>query len=73
MSGSQLSHLIAMINQIAANNAWRDDSEEAAASVATHVRKFWARPMKEQLLGYLEEGGSGLSELSRQALDKLRQ
>ena len=45
---SQLDSLIRMVNQIAANNTHRGDT--AAEYVHTHLKKFWARSMKRQII-----------------------
>ncbi|TQV67784.1 formate dehydrogenase subunit delta [Exilibacterium tricleocarpae] len=48
---SRQDHLIRMLNQISANHQHRDDDEAAAQAVANHVGKFWARSMKEKIIG----------------------
>ena len=49
MSHSPVETLIKMINQIAANNRAYED-KEAAERVASHIKRFWARKMKEDLV-----------------------
>ncbi|MBY4675434.1 formate dehydrogenase subunit delta [Marinobacterium arenosum] len=66
---SQQDHLVRMINQIAANNLHHDDVESAATMVAGHIRKFWARPMKQQISAYLQQGGDQLSPVARRAVE----
>ncbi|NIC05285.1 formate dehydrogenase subunit delta [Billgrantia bachuensis] len=70
MSRSQLDTLIHMANQIAINNAHYAD---AAERIHTHLKKFWARSMKHQIIDYLREDGSQLSPLARQAIEQLAQ
>ncbi|MCC5881417.1 MAG: formate dehydrogenase subunit delta [Halomonas sp.] len=70
MSRSQLDTLIHMANQIAINNAHYGD---AAERVHTHLKKFWARSMKRQIVEYLHQDGSQLSPLARQAIERLAQ
>ncbi|QOR40585.1 formate dehydrogenase subunit delta [Billgrantia diversa] len=70
MSRSQLDTLIHMANQIAINNAHYGD---AAERIHTHLKKFWARSMKHQIIDYLREDGSQLSPLARQAIEQLAQ
>ncbi|MGR4070416.1 formate dehydrogenase subunit delta [Halomonas sp. LR3S48] len=70
MSRSQLDTLIHMANQIAINNAHYGD---AAERIHTHLKKFWARSMKRQIIDYLREDGSQLSPLARQAIERLGQ
>lgn len=57
----QLNHLIRMLNQISANHQHHDDIQQAASAVANHVRKFWARTMKERLINCSEEDRARLS------------
>lgn len=46
--------------------------EEAVEGVLEHIRKFWERRMKEQLLTYArDEGGTGLHELVIEASKRL--
>ncbi|MBL4764531.1 MAG: formate dehydrogenase subunit delta [Colwellia sp.] len=71
MSTSQIQHLISMINQISSNNNYKKSDEETASFVANHIRSFWARSMKEQILQYAAEDGSELSNASRIALTQL--
>ncbi len=68
---SQLDSLIRMVNQIAANNTHRGDT--AAEYVHTHLKKFWARSMKRQIIAYLQQDGSELLPLARQAVELLAQ
>lgn len=44
---------------------------EAVASVEDHLRKFWAPPMRKQLLAYLAAGGAGLHRLVVSAGERL--
>jgi formate dehydrogenase subunit delta len=71
MSTSQIEHLISMINQISSNNNYKKTDEETASFVANHIKKFWARSMKAQILRYAVEDGAGLSNASRIALTHL--
>jgi formate dehydrogenase subunit delta len=65
----ELQRLIAMANQIADNlrPAAADDAA-AAGLVANHIRLFWARSMKAQLLDYLAKDGTELNTVARLAL-----
>jgi len=51
MSQSQLGQLISMVNQIAANNTYKANDEQAATKVANHLQRFWAPSMKQQATG----------------------
>ena len=63
--------LIRMANQIAANFT-NLPPEAAATSVATHIRSFWAPPMRADLTTWFDEGGEGLDPVAVQAMEQLR-
>lgn len=44
---------------------------EAVANIADHLRKFWDPRMRAQILFHLENGGEGLDELPRHAIEKI--
>ncbi|WP_232823935.1 MULTISPECIES: formate dehydrogenase subunit delta [Salinicola] len=70
--GGPTAPLIKMINQIGANNLHHGDDAQAAELVATHLKKFWARSMKRQIIDYAEADGSELSPVSRLAIARLK-
>jgi len=45
--------------------------EEAVASVADHIKKFWEHRMRQQLFAYVDKGGAGLHELVLEAVKRL--
>jgi formate dehydrogenase subunit delta len=45
--------------------------EEAVQGVLDHIRKFWEPRMKDQLIDYVAQGGSGLDELVIEAVKRL--
>lgn len=45
--------------------------EEAIAGITDHLIKFWERRMKDQIVQYVAQGGSGLHELAREAVKRL--
>ncbi|MHB0776518.1 formate dehydrogenase subunit delta [Halomonas sp. WWR20] len=71
MSDQQLQNLVKMVNQIAAHQ--HGDETQSAQRVATHLQKFWARSMKAQIIAYLDDDGSDLSPLAREAVVHLRE
>jgi formate dehydrogenase subunit delta len=71
MSHTQLDSLIHMANQIADNNSHYGTEAEAAERVAAHIRKFWARSMKQQIIDYLQNDGSQLRPLARIAIAQM--
>jgi len=68
MGNHQLASLIKMANQIAANNTHIGDDAAEAKMVADHLRKFWARSMKQQIAEYLENDGSELLPIAKKAI-----
>ncbi|ARS52147.1 formate dehydrogenase subunit delta [Kushneria konosiri] len=64
--------LIKMVNQISLNNRYHDSDEAAAEQIAGHLKKFWARDMKRQIIDYAEQDGSELDPLSRLAVSRLK-
>lgn len=72
-SDAQLRSSIRMLNQIAANQRHFEDEDQAAAAVAAHLKKFWARSMKQQIIGFVAEGGGAeLSAVALNAIEKLQ-
>tara|TARA_B110000014_G_C19921487_1_gene476736 strand:+ start:495 stop:734 length:240 start_codon:yes stop_codon:yes gene_type:complete len=68
---SELEHLISMINQIAGNIAIGQSDEVAAEKVADHVKRFWAKSMKQKIIAYLEGGGDDLQPAASAAVRQL--
>ena len=71
MGNATLSSLIKMINQIADNNVHVGSADDAANAVTSHITRFWARPMKQQINEYLASGGEELNDIARQAVAQL--
>ena len=63
--------LIAMANDIGAFFASEPDPSEGARCVANHLQRFWAPPMRAQLLDHWRRGGAGLSSLAGAAVGQL--
>ncbi len=62
--------LIHMVNQIVENNQ-HGGPEKAAAATSVHMKKFWARSMKEDIIEYLKTDGSDLSDTAKLAVGML--
>lgn len=60
--------LVKMINQIAANTPAIGNEDAAAAAVAAHIKKFWAKPMRVAIKRYLEADGGELNKRAAQAV-----
>ncbi|WP_036566273.1 formate dehydrogenase subunit delta [Oceanospirillum beijerinckii] len=68
---TQLEQLIVMINQIVDNNSYGNTPEQTADATAVHLKKFWARSMKHQIIEYLEQDGSELQPAAKLAVQQL--
>ena len=63
--------MVHMANQIAAYFASYPRAE-AIDGVTDHLKKFWERRMKQQLLQYVAQGGGGLHDLVLEAVKRLQ-
>ena len=65
--------LIKMANEISAFfDGEETDPAEARRKVATHITRFWAPPMRAQIVAYLaQRQGGGLSDTARGAVELL--
>jgi formate dehydrogenase subunit delta len=45
--------------------------EEALAGILDHLKKFWERRMRQQIIDYVACGGGGLHELAAEAVRRL--
>jgi formate dehydrogenase subunit delta len=57
--------LVTMANDVAAFFHAAASPDEAARSVATHLRRYWEPRMRRQIIEYLGAGGAGLSATAR--------
>ena len=46
--------------------------DEAVAGVTDHLRKFWERRMRQQIVQYVDHGGGGLHDLALEAVKRLK-
>jgi formate dehydrogenase subunit delta len=60
-----------MANEIAAFFQSAANEDEAAASVANHLRRFWDPRMRRQIIEHRNRGGAGLSTLANEAVGLL--
>jgi formate dehydrogenase subunit delta len=66
-------HLVAMANQIGHFYESLPDREEALASTASHMRRFWDPRMRLAMLTYVDEmGGAGLEAFTLEAIQRHR-
>ena len=45
--------------------------EEAIAGILDHLKKFWEKRMRQQIVDYVAHGGGGLHELAVEAVKRL--
>lgn len=65
----KLSYLVNMANRIGQFFESMRDQEEACREVYEHLHKFWAPPMRQQLLQQLPQAeAAGLHPLVREAI-----
>jgi formate dehydrogenase subunit delta len=65
-------HLIRMANQIGTFFESQPDRAEALEGIASHIKKFWEPRMRRDLLALLDEGGTGVLPIVREALGRHR-
>ena len=65
---SELDQLVKMANQIAANFRFHED---CADRLATHINRFWAPVMRQQLKDHARSGARDLDAAVLQSLDKI--
>jgi formate dehydrogenase subunit delta len=69
--------LVMMANQIARFYMPQKQIEPVGA-IATHIRKFWDPRMRAAIIALVDQdgvdqGGAGLDQLARQAVERLKQ
>ena len=69
MANTEITHLVSMANDIAANLAFQGD---AAERTADHINRYWAPRMRMLLHEYAKNDGQGLSDALLPALNKLK-
>jgi formate dehydrogenase subunit delta len=72
MLSKELANLIKMVNHIADNIAIGQSKEITAPKVTNHLRNFWARPMKEKIIGYAISDGEKLNPVAKIAVLQLQ-
>ncbi len=63
-------NLVTMANQIGEFFEAMPDREEALEGIANHIRKFWAPRMRDQLTAHRSAGGTRLSPIVLEALER---
>ena len=62
MSTHELDHALQMLEQICANFAWDEDRASAAATAATHIKRFWTPVMRSMVCEDVAAGRATPSE-----------
>jgi len=68
---SELTHLIKMMNQISDNQPRNLSTESAAENVASHINRFWAKPMRKKILDLNEDQKEQLTPIAQIALNSI--
>jgi formate dehydrogenase subunit delta len=66
-----IENLIKMANDIGSFFAAEPDRQLAIHSIADHLKRFWEPRMRAAIIDHNRQGGVGLSELVRAALQEL--
>lgn len=69
----KIERLIKMANDISDFFNSEADKEYAAKGMLNHILRFWDPRMRNEILTYLHQDGSALSELSKKAVSQLEQ
>lgn len=66
-----MSHLVTMVNDIAAFFAAEEREGHAAEAVVEHLMRYWAPSMRQDLAEHARRGGRNLSPVAREAANRL--
>ena len=66
-----IEHLVTMANQIGAFFSSYPDQEQAKKDIVTHLKRFWALPMRKQIVLHVNEHqGQGLDPMVNEAISQ---
>jgi formate dehydrogenase subunit delta len=65
-----IDHLIKMANEIAAFYV-SASANEAPQNIASHLTRFWEPRMRKAVIEHARQGGVGLNDAARQAVEQL--
>lgn len=60
--------LIKMVNEISAFFDGESGSEQAPKDVAAHIKRYWEKRMRQEIVAHFEKGGAGLSDTALGAI-----
>jgi formate dehydrogenase subunit delta len=66
-----IDQLVRMANDIGAFFAADPDKDAAARDIHSHIRRFWEKRMRLQIVEHYRAGGEGLSDPARAAIKLL--
>jgi formate dehydrogenase subunit delta len=67
----RIERLVAMANDIGAFFDADPNKDEAAKSIASHLKRFWDPRMRREILAHYREGGAGLHPTALSAVGLL--
>lgn len=65
-----IENLVKMANDIGNFFGSEPDRELAVQGIYDHIQKFWDPRMRNSIISYIEQGGSGLNEVVFSAISK---
>ena len=68
---NNVDHLVQMANDIGHFFQSEPDHEAAVAGVAAHIRRHWEPRMRKHIYAHLDQGGTGLTDIARDAIARL--
>ena len=71
MTDDSASHLVEMANQIAVNLAHGKEHDQCITDIASHIQRFWAPSMRQQLLVIIDQRNHQIHDLVVQAAKQL--
>jgi len=64
--------LVSMANDIANYFHSEPDRTAGVEGIVNHIQRFWEPRMRKKIVAHVQDdGGEGLNELAREAIDKL--
>ena len=64
-------HLIKMVNEISAFFIGEAGNENAPREVAAHIKKYWEKRMRQEIVAHYEKGAAGLNDVARSAISQV--
>ena len=69
----RIERLVSMANDIGQFFNAESDKDEAARSVANHVKRFWDPRMRREIIAHYQQGGHGLDQIVHAGIGILAQ